>query len=115
MEKVSLTDLLGGAAVEAFDYEIGKVAENILDPNTPPLAVREITLKVKIKPSPERDMGSVTVACTSKLAPSAPLASRMYFGMQGGKPIAVERNPNQPNLPGTEQPTKLRAIGGQSE
>jgi hypothetical protein len=109
---MSLVGLLGGAAVEAFDYELARVAENVLDPNTVPTTTREITLKVKIKPTPDRELGAVEIHCAAKLAPSQPLATRLYFGMQNGKAIAIENNPKQQKLPEME-PVKLRAIGGE--
>lgn len=34
MEKASLSELVNGAVIEAFDHELGQVAANIMDPNT---------------------------------------------------------------------------------
>jgi hypothetical protein len=56
---VSLQNLGGGAAIELFDLELQKVLENISDENTRPAVVREITLKVKIKPGDDRDYGNL--------------------------------------------------------
>jgi hypothetical protein len=112
MDKVSLTDLLGGAAVEAFDHELARVAENILDPNTLAAASREITLKVKIKPTPDRELGEVNINCSAKLAPSKPLATRIYFGRHKGMAVAIEHDPKQPKFPQVEE-QKLKAVGGE--
>lgn len=111
-EKVSLKDLLGGAAIEAFDYELSRIVGNILDPNTVAIATREIILKVKIKPTEDRELGAISCNCSAKLAPSKPLTSRLYFGMHNGKAVAIEHDPKQPQLP-IEEPAKLKAIGGQ--
>ena len=113
MENASLIDLLGGAVVEAFDHELGRVAENILDPNTLSTSSREITLKVKIKPTPDRQLGAVEFLCSAKLAPSKPLATRIYFGTQNGKAVAIEHDPRQLTLPqGEPAKTELRAVEG---
>jgi hypothetical protein len=115
MEKVSLTDFLGGAAIEAFDYEMSRVAENILDPNTLATSPREITLKVTIKPTADREMGSVDFHCTTKIAPTKPLNTRIFFSLENGHAIAIEHDPKQMKLPETEEPAKLKAVGGKKE
>lgn len=48
-EDVTLSNLAGGGVVERFDDELKVVLKNMLDPNTT-LGVREVNLKVKIKP-----------------------------------------------------------------
>lgn len=103
VERVGLSNLLGGLAVERFDDELQRVLQNIVDPNTAPNAKREITLKVSIKPSNSRDFGGVEVAVTSKLAPAAKVESRIFISATRGGPVATEHNPNQPPLPFAEQ------------
>lgn len=94
--EVSLATLGGGMAIERFDHELARVLENIGDPNTDPKAVREITLKLRIKPSQDRSAGPVEIACTAKLAPVAPAASMMYISRgRDGVVRAFEHIPNQ--------------------
>lgn len=114
-EDVSLSNLLGGAVVERFDDEMKAVLKNILDPNTT-LSAREITLKVKIKPDQDRDLGKIDIEVKSKLAPSAPLATKVWIGLDKTGPCATEYNPHQPSLPEVNTPrptvTVLRTAGG---
>lgn len=114
-EDVSLSNLLGGGVVERFDDELKAVLRNILDPNTT-LSAREITLKVKIKPDKDRDLGQIDIEVKPKMAPAAPLATKVWIGVDKTGPCATEYNPHQPSLAGIDTsrpaPTPLRAIGG---
>lgn len=101
--RVSLATLLGGVAVERFDDELARVLGNIVDPNTPAEAKREITLKLSFKPDKSRDMGKVEIAVSSKLAPAEKLGTRMFIAMTRQGPVATEHNPNQPVLPYADQ------------
>ena len=73
MKELSLSTICDGAAVERFDYELQRVLENILDPNTEAKEPREITLKVKIKPTEDREIFQSTMKVTSKLAGLSPV------------------------------------------
>ena len=95
---VNLSTLGGGAAVQLFQAELQKVLDNIVDENTKPDAVREVTLKVKIKPDVDRDYGQVSISCTSRLAPMAPFGTNFFIGKQRGKGVAQEHNPKQAKL-----------------
>lgn len=97
-EFLSLENLGRGAAVELFDRELQTCLDNINDPNTNPLAIREVTLKVKIKPAKDRSEAELLISCTPRLAPTNPHPSRIYFGQQAGKNVALEHNPNQADL-----------------
>jgi hypothetical protein len=93
--KVSLTTLGDGAAIELFQVELQKALDNIVDENTRPTAVREVILKVRIKPSGDRDYGEVSVSCVSKLAPLSPFGTNFFIGKHRGKGVALEHNPKQ--------------------
>ena len=80
MEKLSLATICNGTAVERFDYELQKVLENINDPNTEAEAVREITLKIKIKPDEAREMLKTEMSVSSKPAGLSPVTA---IGMMG--------------------------------
>lgn len=100
---VSLDTLGNGAAMEMFGDELQRVLDNIIDPNTDPKAIREVTLKVKIKPDEDREMGNVTIATASKLAPVKSVDTIVFIGQVEGKAIATERNPKQPAFEFTEK------------
>ena len=98
-ERVSLENLGHGAAAELFQTELQNVIFNVMDPNTKPDAARSITLKLKVKPSKERTMCAVEIACESKLAPSLPFESTLFVGIEHGEAVASEYNPNQQRIP----------------
>lgn len=110
---VSLDNLAGGAVVERFNDALFEVLINILDPNTT-LGKRSVTLKVDIKPDENRDFGRVDIICKTSLAPSSPLATKIYIGRDKSGPIATEYNPQQLTLPEPEKApvTPLKSVGG---
>lgn len=92
--KMSLANLAGGAAAEAFDEAMQEVLNNIVDPNTPPEVPREVVLKVRIKPNKDRNLGSVSFQAVSKLAPAEALETMIVIDeMPGGKGVASELAP----------------------
>lgn len=98
-EFVGLENLGQTAAIELFNDELGRVLENILDPNTDAKTVRTLTLQIKIKPDENREFGPTVIEIKSKLASPKGVGTVMYFGRVAGKAIARERNPRQPELP----------------
>ena len=70
MEKtmVTLATFGSGALEEGFKEAIKEVAKNINDPNTEAEAVREINIKIKIKPTKTREAVVYEVHCNPKLA-----------------------------------------------
>lgn len=98
-QEMKLETLGGGAAAEMFNAEIENMILNIADPNTDPEAVREITLKVSVKPQATRDKAIVGIQVKTKFAPANPFATMIFIGMDNGIMKAVESNPQQPELP----------------
>ena len=47
----SLIDMANGAIKERLDYEMGRVIQNISDPNTKATAKRTITVKITLEPT----------------------------------------------------------------
>ena len=92
---VSLATIGGGAAVELFNIELAKVLNNIVDENTDPEAMREVVLKVKLKPDSDRDSAKVQISAQAKLAPINSFSTNFFIGKNRGKGIAQEHNPKQ--------------------
>ena len=95
---VSVSNLKGGAAIEAVDHALGEVFENILDPNTDAKAKRSVTLKLTFKPSVDRESTACTIEVVPKLAPQAPMAAQLVVDKEGERAVAAEfgrRNPGQ--------------------
>lgn len=97
-EFVSLENIAEGAAIERFRDELKLILGNILDPNTDPKKIREINLKLTVKPDIDRQVAGVTLSVTSKLAPTKGVDTRIYIGNNFGVPVATEHNPKQNRL-----------------
>jgi len=66
-EKLSLSNIKEGAAIEMFDLAMARVFSNIRDINTT-LDGREITLKMKITPHEDRTLADIVFGVGVKLA-----------------------------------------------
>lgn len=104
---LTMETLCGGGAVEAFHFEVQRALDNIADPNTEAKKLREVTLKIKIKPNEARNMAEIMVQTSSKLVPAAPLETSIIIDKDGNKTVAAElyggENPGQMTLPGVEE------------
>lgn len=101
-EPVDLTTLAGGAANELFGRELDNALRNIMDVNTPPKAKRTITLKVEIVPDEDRTLGEVTVSAATKFPAVNAARTRFFMGRVAGKYLAVESDPKQMGLFGSQ-------------
>lgn len=103
----SLSELMDGGVEERFNEELTKVWNNVYDPNTDPEKVREVILRVKIKPNERRDACEFKVSCSSKLAAPVDLSQTVMLQITGdGSVIATERTdqvPGQIDMDGNEQ------------
>jgi hypothetical protein len=78
---VSLASLGGGAIEERFRQALEAVIANIADPNTSAEAVREITLKLRLKPSKSRRQAAATFSCQTKLPSAEQVALELFLGV----------------------------------
>ena len=74
-ERLSLVNIKGGALLEAVDIRLNEIVENLKDPNTTD-DKRELTIKIAIKPDPERQFAQVVSSCSCKLANVTPMGRR---------------------------------------
>ena len=111
----SLDELMDGGVRERFNDALKKVWANIFDPNTNPKNVREIQLKVKIKPNKRLDAADFNVEVTTKLAPPEPLQQTVMLQLVGdGTIVATERTnqvPGQLDMDGNESIPKVVTFG----
>jgi len=98
LTEVSLETLGGGAAIERFNYELQNVLNNIGDINTKADAVREVSLKVKIKPNEDRAFCVISIEVSGKLASIKPEHSSFHLVRRGDRIVATEYNPKQQTL-----------------
>ena len=54
MDKKSFLEMNKGAILERFDYELGRVFDNIMDPNTPATKPRKLQITVEFKADSDR-------------------------------------------------------------
>lgn len=96
--KKSILEMARGAIQERADYEMGKVMDNILDPNTKPTAKRKITLTIVLTPDEERVNIAVDVTAKSTLQPTNPVRTNLYIAGESGtgEVQAVEMVPEIP-------------------
>lgn len=116
IEQKSILCMAKGGIEERADYEMAKIMENILDPNTNPTKKRTLTLVVELTPDNDRRQITVKVTAKSKLEPTNPVSTSLYItGDANGEVVAVEmvpQIPGQTNMDGGEQdePQVLRLI-----
>lgn len=95
------------AIEERVDYEMDKVIQNILDPNTKATAKRKITLTIELTPDDERRTIGVSVTAKSTLAATNPVATALYVTSDGNGELVVAEMvpqvPGQMNMDGTQQ------------
>ena len=105
----SIMRMARGAFEERVDYEMDKVIQNILDPNTKATAKRKITLTIELTPDDERRQIQVSVTAKSTLAATNPVATSLYVT---GVAEMVPQVPGQLNMDGTqqEQPKLLKLV-----
>lgn len=96
-ETLTSANLHGGAALEALDYEIQNVLQNICDPNTEPAKMRSATLVIKFKPNKERNIATILFQASSNLAPAEALETSAFIGKDAsGRAVANEVNTPEP-------------------
>lgn len=115
--KKSILEMARGAFLEMTDYEVSRVMDNILDPNTKATAKRKITLTMELIPDDTRINIAVRFTPKSTLAPSNPVVTNLYVtGADGtGEVQVVEMVPQIPGqytIEGAEQeaPAMLKLI-----
>lgn len=97
----SILQMARGAFIERVDYEMNKVIDNILDPNTKATAKRKITLTIELAPDDERQTIGVSVTAKSTLATSLYVTND-----SNGELVVAEMVPQVPGqtaMDGTEQ------------
>ena len=97
-QRDSIMSMARGAFEERVDYEMDKVIQNILDPNTKATAKRKITLTIELTPDDERRQIRVSVTAKS--------TSLYVTDDSNGELVVAEMVPQVPgqlNMDGTQQ------------
>lgn len=115
METKSILQMARGAISERTDYEMARIIDNILDPNTKATGKRKLTITLEFTPDDDRQ--TIGVACTAKstLMPTNPVSTALFLtdDMDGVKAVEmVPQIPGQYDMYGAEQdmPSELKLI-----
>ena len=111
--KKSILQMCNGAFAERTDYEMNRLIENIMDPNTDPVAKRKIQITLELKPDADRSTVAVSCSVKSNLAPTYPVATMLYIAASDTVIEMTPQMPGQLDFDGGEQepPAQLRLIG----
>lgn len=102
-QKKSVLQMARGAIQERADYEITKILDNILDPNTSATAARKLTLTLTLKPDDTRQNIAVGVVAKSTLAATNPVTTSLYVADQDTIVEMVPQLPGQIDMDGVEE------------
>lgn len=97
-EKATLANLANGAAAEVFQNELQKALDNTADPNTDAKTARVVTLKVTMVPTEDRSRAAVSIAASSKLAPTRRVPHSFDLVQEGRKTVAYQNRGTQGEL-----------------
>lgn len=104
----SILEMARGAIMERADYEMKKVMDNILDPNTKAAKKRTLTVTLELLPDESRQQIQVKAVSKSKLEPTNAVTTSLYVtgNSDTGEAQVVEMVPQVPGqtaMDGTEQ------------
>ena len=108
LDRKSILESSRGAILERVDYEMGKVIDNIMDPNTKPTGKRRITVTLKLIPGSDRRTITLNTTAKSTLIPTDPVTTSLYITNQPGTgemvvAEMVPQIPGQMDMNGSEQ------------
>lgn len=98
MDSKSILEMSQGAILERVNYEMGKVIENILDPNTKPDAKRKLTISLVLTPSADRKTITVNTTAKSSLVATDAVTTGLFITSQpgSGEMVVAEMVPQIP-------------------
>ena len=100
-QKDSIMRMARGAFEERVDYEMSRVIENILDPNTKATAKRKITLTIELTPDDTRRQIRVSVTAKSVLATTKSVVTSLCItNNDNGEMVVAELVPQIPGQVG---------------
>jgi hypothetical protein len=108
-QKKSILEMARGAFLERADYEMKRVLDNILDPNTSATAKRKMTITVTFEPDDDRKNIFTKVDVKTALSATNAVKTTLYIAGEdsNGTPQVVEMTPQ---IPG-----QLDMFGGEQE
>lgn len=104
IDRKSILEMAGGAILERVDYEMGKVLDNILDPNTKPTGKRKITVTLELIPSADRKTIVTNTTAKCALVPTEPVTTSLFITSKAstGEMVVAEMVPQVPGQMGMD-------------
>ncbi|SMC38194.1 hypothetical protein [Papillibacter cinnamivorans] len=97
IDRKGILEMARGGFLERADYEMTKIIDNILDPNTRADKKRTLTITLDLIPDADRQTIRVNTVVKSKLEPTNPVATSLYIsGGVGGDMVVSELVPQVP-------------------
>ena len=98
MDAKSILEMSQGAILERVDYEMQKVIDNILDPNTKPDAKRKLTVTLTLTPSADRKTITVNTTAKSTLVATDAITTGLFITNNpvNGEMVVAEMVPQIP-------------------
>ncbi|ABO49719.1 conserved hypothetical protein [Desulforamulus reducens MI-1] len=110
-EKINVLELAHGAIAEQISNELGKVLENLMDPNTDVKTKRKLVVTLEFKPDENRDVVDCTAQAKATLAPVKPITTRLLMDTDHmGRPVAAELNREKGSALAEEIETELKLV-----
>ena len=116
LNRISILEAAHGAIKERTDYELSKVIDNILDPNTRADKKRKVTVMLELLPDADRKLINLNTVVRSSLEPTQPISAGFAIGADDNGELTVfemlAQIPGQRNIYGEEQalPQALRLV-----
>ena len=111
--ELTIATLENGAIIERLEAELKDVLQDCANVNKDPESVREINLKIKVKPDNSRTLLLIGIETSTKLGKRYPVIAKAFLDEDTG--TAIEPTMKQKELfTEDEQPIQrpIRVIGG---
>ena len=109
-QAITVDNVCGGALPAAFELSVRKCLANIMDPNTPARAKRQVVMVLTLAPKDDRVTVDCALDCTEKLANVLGVESRLFVGKdEEGTLYALTDDPRQMNIFTPPAPRELPA------
>ena len=104
LDKKSILEMAGGAILERVDYEMGKVIDNIMDPNTKATGKRKITVTLELIPNADRKTIVTNTTAKCALVPTEPVTTSLFITSKAstGEMVVAEMVPQVPGQMGMD-------------
>jgi len=87
---IKLSEIGKGALEDRFQKALTEVIINLRDLTTDEKKIREINIKIKIKPNEKRDLFAISALVTNKLAPIRELGSSVAIRISEDGELQIE-------------------------